>query len=349
MDERNEKLQQLVTPLLAWYGACRRELPWRSDPTPYHVWLSEIMLQQTRVEAATAYYLRFLEALPTLEALARAPEQQLMKLWEGLGYYTRARNLQKAAQLIVRQCGGAFPSDFEAIRALPGVGVYTAGAIASICFEQSTPAVDGNVLRILARITEDPSPIDGKKAKQREAARLKEVYPEKGQRGAFTQALMELGATVCTPQSPRCTVCPAADFCFAAQSGTQSLLPVRTEKKPRRTEDRTVFLLRCGEHLALTRRPDTGLLRGLWQLPDTGGALDAGAALQTAAAWGVQPLCVEALESRRHVFTHIEWNMRGFLVSCGCENDAFIWQTPADIQARYALPTAYRRFLENFV
>ncbi|MEA4912933.1 MAG: A/G-specific adenine glycosylase [Oscillospiraceae bacterium] len=339
--------EKLPGALLPWYGANARALPWRENTEPYRVWLSEIMLQQTRVEAATAYYLRFLAALPTIRALAQAPEQQLLKLWEGLGYYTRARNLQKAARIITEQYGGDFPIGFEDIRALPGVGEYTAGAVASICFEQPTPAVDGNVLRILARITEDTTPVDGDAVKRRAAARLKAVYPERGRRGAFTQALMELGATVCTPQSPRCAVCPAADFCFAAKSGTQTLLPVRPKKKPRRAEDRTVLLLRCGDCLALTRRPDSGLLRGLWQLPDAVGVLDADAALQAAAAWGVRPLSIAALPPRRHLFTHVEWDMRGYLVSCGARDDRFVWETPADIRARYALPTAYRVFLSD--
>ncbi|MEA5051071.1 MAG: A/G-specific adenine glycosylase [Oscillospiraceae bacterium] len=341
-----EQYARLPGALLPWYAANARALPWRENTDPYRVWLSEIMLQQTRVEAATAYYRRFLGALPTVEALAAAPEEQLLKLWEGLGYYTRARNLHRAAKIIADERGGRFPDTFEGIRALPGIGDYTAGAIASISFELAEPAVDGNVLRILARILEDPSPADEKRKK--EAARqLRAVYPPRGRRGAFTQALMELGATVCAPGAPRCGNCPAAPFCFALRGGTQALLPVRAAKKARRVEERTVLLLLCGGRLALTKRPDEGMLRGMWQPPDMPGALDAGAALAAAAGLGAAPLRCEALEPHRHVFTHVEWDMRCYVVECGACAPGFTWETPAAVRAGYALPTAFRVFVDR--
>ena len=248
--EREKQYASLPGALLPWFRENARDLPWRRDREPYHVWLSEIMLQQTRVEAVRGYYLRFLEALPTVAALAETDEGALLKLWEGLGYYSRARNLQKAARVIVSEHGGRFPEDFDAIRALPGVGPYTAGAIASICFEQPRAAVDGNVLRVLSRITECGEPVDLPEVRADFTARLERVYPA-GSCGAFTQSLMELGATVCTPRSPRCESCPCAAFCLARERGTAAALPARLPKKDKRVEERTVFLLRCGDRLGL--------------------------------------------------------------------------------------------------
>lgn len=342
--DREKQYQMLPAALLPWYRANARALPWRRDTEPYHVWLSEIMLQQTRVEAVRAYYLRFLEQLPTIAALAGADEQKLLKLWEGLGYYSRARNLQKAAKVIVEKHGGAFPQHFEEILALPGVGAYTAGALASICFEQPRAAVDGNVLRVISRITEDDTPIDLPQVKQEMAQKLERIYPQ-GNCGTFTQALMELGATVCTPKTPRCDACPCADFCLARQHGTQAQLPVRLPKREKKLENRTVYLFYCGDKLAICRRENSGLLAGLWQLPNEPGELDAAAALKHADDMGVQPieLCREL--RRTHIFTHIRWEMVGYHIQCREENPAFTWASPAELESRYALPTAFRQFL----
>ena len=342
--ERQELYQKLPGALLPWFRENARDLPWRRDREPYHVWLSEIMLQQTRVEAVRAYYLRFLEALPTLESLASADEGVLLKLWEGLGYYSRARNLQKAAREIVSEHGGRFPSDFDAIRALPGVGPYTAGAVASICFEQPRAAVDGNVLRVLSRITADDSPVDLPETRRGMTEGLEAVYPA-GACGAFTQSLMELGATVCTPRGPRCDGCPCADFCLARADGSASRLPVRLPKKEKRAEEKTVFLLRCGDRLAIRRREETGLLAGLWELPNVPGALDAAAALLQAEAMGVKPTGLEREIRRTHVFTHIVWEMTGYLIPCREEAPSFVWADEAALREKYALPTAFRQFL----
>ena len=342
--EREEQYKMLPGALLPWFAANARELPWRRDREPYHVWLSEIMLQQTRVEAVRGYYLRFLEALPTIEALADADEGALLKLWEGLGYYSRARNLQKAAREIVSGCGGRFPDRFEAIRALPGVGPYTAGAIASICFEQPRAAVDGNVLRVLSRLTEDASPVDLPEVKKDFTARLEAVYPA-GRCGAFTQALMELGAVVCTPRSPDCGKCPCAGFCLAREHGTAASLPARLPKRDKREEARTVFLLRCGDRLAIRRRPSRGLLAGLWELPNVPGALDAAAALRHAETLGVSPAELVQELRRTHVFTHIRWEMTGYLILCREEAPDFVWASEDELCETYALPTAFRQFL----
>ena len=234
---------QLPTLLLPWYEANKRDLPWRQDREPYHVWLSEIMLQQTRVEAVRSYYIRFLAALPTVRALAEADPEQLNKLWEGLGYYSRVRNLQKAAKQIMDLHSGIFPSDHEEIRKLAGIGDYTAGAVGSICFGLPTPAVDGNVLRVCSRLTADSSPIDKPQTKKALTASLAEIYPE-GRCGDFTQALMELGATVCVPNgAPKCEACPLSAICLAHRDSLETELPIKTAKKPRRQEQMTVFVL----------------------------------------------------------------------------------------------------------
>lgn len=339
-------LAALPQRLLPWFAEHRRELPWRRDREPYHVWVSEIMLQQTRVETVRGYYERFLTELPTVAALAQAPEERLLKLWEGLGYYSRARNLQKAAREVVERHGGVFPSDYDAIRALPGIGAYTAGAIASICFEQPTPAVDGNVLRVVSRLLAMDAPVTDEKVRRAVTERLAAVYPA-GHCGDFTQSIMELGATVCVPNgAPRCENCPLRDLCRACRAGTQGSYPVKAAKKPRRTEQRTVFILRCGDKTAVTRRPAQGLLAGLWQLPDVSGELTAQEALERAAAWGVRPTEIERVVHRTHIFTHVQWELTGCYLRCG-ETAHFSWFTDAELREQVGLPTAYRQFLEE--
>ena len=245
-----QRLSQTVQPLLDWFQAHARTLPWRADREPYHVWLSEIMLQQTRVEAVRGYYARFLAAAPDVFALAALPEAQLLKLWEGLGYYNRARKAQECSRVIAAR-GGVWPDTVEALRALPGIGPYTAGAIASICFERPAAAVDGNVLRVCARVLDDATPIDNAAHKAALTAALSACYPA-GHCGDFTQALMELGATVCGPnRAPQCADCPIAALCLARAHGTAAALPVKAPKRAKRAEEHTVFCLRCGDRLAV--------------------------------------------------------------------------------------------------
>lgn len=337
-------MQNIVQPLLAWYAQNARDLPWRRDREPYHVWLSEIMLQQTRVEAARGYYLRFIAALPTLEALAACEEERLLKLWEGLGYYRRARNLHAAARVVMREHGGVFPDTYPAIRALPGIGDYTAGAIASICFEAPTPALDGNVLRIMARLHNCAESVDLPPVRKRFRAALAGVYPP-GSCGAFTQALMELGACVCTPRSPACDACPLKALCLANALHTQRTLPVRRAKAPRRQETRTVFRLCCDAGTALQKRSATGLLAGLWELPGVPGALGAGAALEQVRAWGLTPVNIEKTLRHTHVFTHVAWHMTCHVIRCAGPGGGFTWASDAELRERYALPSAFRPFM----
>ena len=258
----NSVIKQLPSVLLPWYREHGRALPWRQSREPYRIWLSEIMLQQTRVEAVKGYYARFLEALPTVEVLAKADDELLHKLWQGLGYYSRARNLKKAAVQIVEQYNGIFPVDYEQVLALPGIGEYTAGAICSIAFDQPKAAVDGNVLRVITRLTEDVTPIDSPTLKRSVREALEEVYPKEA--GAFTQALMELGATLCGPNwKPRCTQCPCRNFCGGYLHGTAEQFPVKKPKAKRREEQYTVFIVSCEGRFALEKRPAEGLLAGL--------------------------------------------------------------------------------------
>ena len=337
--------QALPGRLLPWYRANKRDLPWRRDREPYHVWISEIMLQQTRVEAVIDYYLRFLEALPDVQRLDGADPEQLHKLWEGLGYYSRVRNLQKAARQIVEEYAGAFPNAHAEIRKLAGIGPYTAGAIASICFEAPKAAVDGNVLRILSRMLADERPIDKQSTKDSMAAALEEVYPV-GSCGDFTQALMELGATVCTPKSPKCESCPMQELCRAHGQGREGALPVKSPKKEKKVEQRTVLILDCGGAVALCKRPDSGLLAGLWELPNLPGHLDADGVMAEALRMGVQPDRPEWTVERSHIFTHIRWELRAWRILCGCRAEGLTWASEAELQEKYALPTAFRQFFE---
>lgn len=337
-----EKLPELLLP---WYEKAHRDLPWRVDREPYHVWLSEIMLQQTRVEAVKGYYQRFLETFPTIASLAEGEEGVLLKLWEGLGYYNRARNLQKAAKQIQEQYNGVFPSTHKEILNLPGIGAYTAGAVGSICFELPTPAVDGNVLRVISRLTESFFSVDENKVKQQISDALEIVYP-KQHCGAFTQSLMELGATVCVPNgAPRCEECPLGLICMARQNGTALQLPVKKKKVPRRTEEKTVFVLRCGEELAVEQRLEKGVLHGLWQLPNVSGKLEEGELGEVLKEWGVSVGDLKQVVERRHIFTHITWEMRCYTIQCAEKSPRFTWVTEAQRQSSISLPTAFRMFL----
>lgn len=332
-----EPLEQLPIPLLEWYRDNARRLPWRDDPTPYHVWVSEVMLQQTRVAAVLDYYHRFMAEVPDVAALAALPEERLMKLWQGLGYYSRARNLQAAARQIMEAYNGVFPSDYQSVRALKGVGDYTAGAICSIAFGQPVPAVDGNVLRVVARITGDAGDITTLAMKNKVAAVLSPIIPLDAP-GTFTQAMMELGATVCLPNgAPLCDKCPARDFCVARQEGRTGELPVKAKKKARRVEERTVWLIFREGRVALRRRPARGLLAGLWEYPNEL------AGVNPLEAWGVEPLSDEYGCQAKHIFSHIEWLMTARVVEAatGALPDGWVWADGAQLREVYAVPNAF--------
>lgn len=340
------RLAALPEALLPWYQAHARKLPWRETKEPYLVWISEIMLQQTRVEAVKQYYTRFLETLPTVGSLADADESLLLKLWEGLGYYSRVRNMQKAAKVIMETHGGRFPESYQDILALPGIGAYTAGAIASICFGRPTPAVDGNVLRVLSRLLGIEEPITSAGFKKQANMVLKEIYP-KDAAGDFTQALMELGAMVCLPNgAPQCSSCPASAFCVAKAEERQKELPPKPVKKARRKESLTVFLITCGAYVAVCKRPDKGLLRGMWEFPNTTGKLTKEQATEALSKWGIVPTDIIKSVSRGHIFTHVEWDMTGYHFSSRNMPDTLTWVTKEQLEEDIALPTAFKQFTE---
>ena len=338
-------LARVPEPLLDWYRQNARVLPWRSQPTPYRVWVSEIMLQQTRVEAAKPYFLRFVEALPDARALADCPEEQLMKLWEGLGYYSRARNLQKAALVVAERYGGELPASFEALRELPGIGDYTAGAIASIAFGLPCPAVDGNVLRVLSRVTGSRRDIADPKVKKEMGEAIRAILPPCP--GDFNQALMELGATVCLPNGdPLCGECPLGGFCRARALGIQGELPVKAPKKPRAVQALTVFLLRSpAGKTAIRRRPAGGLLGGMWELPNLPGSLSRDEARDWLERRGAKVLSLEPLPPAKHIFTHVEWRMTVWEARLDREPSpgaGLVWVTREELDHGYALPSAFR-------
>lgn len=335
----------LADRLVPWYESTARSLPWRENVTPYRVWVSEIMLQQTRIEAARGYFVRFMEAFPDLAALAAAPEEAVLKMWEGLGYYSRARNLHKAAKQVMEQDGGELPGDVAALRALPGIGDYTAGAIASIAFGLPEPAVDGNVLRVCARLTACPDSIAEPRVKKSFQKALRAQYPAAGSGcGAFTSALMELGETICVPGAPECDGCPLRDLCRAFKAETPAAYPVMPEKKPRRVENRTVFLLMESGRAALSRRPEKGLLAGLWEFPNVEGVLTKAEALELARTWGCEPVSAEPCGEAVHIFSHLEWHMTGWHISCQASPERFVWADEIARREIYAVPTAFRHY-----
>ena len=331
--------------LIDWCAAARRELPWRLSPTPYHVWVSEIMLQQTRIEAVIPYYARFLEALPDIAALASAEEDRLLKLWEGLGYYSRARNLQKAARLVMERCGGELPREAALLRTLPGIGDYTAGAIASIAYGEPEPAVDGNVLRVMTRVLACADDIARPKTRAAVAGLLRACYPRGERAGLLTEGIMELGETVCLPNAaPRCESCPLRELCRACARGETARYPVKSPPRPRRIEERTVLLLCCGGRFAVRKRADTGLLAGMWEFPSLDGFLDAAQAEAAVRARGGAVLSVARAGAAKHVFTHVEWHMRGYRIELAAELPGLVWRTPAELGADCPIPTALRAF-----
>ncbi len=337
-------LSDLVKPLLDWYGSVKKPLPWRESPTPYHVWISEIMLQQTRIEAVIPYYHRFLAELPTVYDLADVPDDRLMKLWEGLGYYSRARNLKKAANVLVTTYHGELPRTAAELRTIPGIGDYTAGAIASIAFGEPEPAVDGNVLRVFSRVTALADDILLDKTKKAVRETLREVYPTGTDAGQFTQALMELGETVCLPNTePRCADCPIREHCMACQTGTTERYPVKSGKKARRLEDRTVLLICAGERYLLQKRPTGGLLAGMWEFPNVERHLGREEVREFAENLGCTVKDVRPVGKAKHIFSHVEWHMIGYAVDVEHTTDG-TWATAEEIRETYAIPTAFRYF-----
>ena len=350
-----KELRAIKAPLLAWYPGVARDLPWRSCVTPYRVWISEIMLQQTRVVAVIPYFERFMTALPDIAALAAVDDDTLMKLWQGLGYYSRARNLKKAAQKIVESFDGVMPLDFDTLRTLPGIGRYTAGAISSIAGHHAVPAVDGNVLRVVTRLAEYDSDVLKDATKRAVEDALRPLYEESGISATLNQALMELGATVCVPNgAPHCDACPLKNICRAQKHQTIEQFPHKAAKKARRIEQMTVLHIfdPTTKRLALRQRPKKGLLAGLYELPHLPGHATAAAVRRALADAGLPVAHVKKRAPARHIFSHVEWDMTAYDVMLApsgadavCESDAFLWATESELRTTYSIPAAFQYFL----
>lgn len=340
-------LTEINTPLLAWFQANRRILPWREDPQPYKVWVSEIMLQQTRVEAVKPYFERFVTELPTIRDLAECEEERLLKLWEGLGYYNRVRNMQIAARTLMEEYGGELPADYDQLLKLKGIGHYTAGAIASIAYGIPVPAVDGNVLRVITRVTEDHTDIMKQSFKTLMEESLRETMPRDAA-SAFNQALMELGATVCGPNgAPDCECCPLKELCIAGKKGTAMEYPVKSKAKKRRLEDRTVFVIQDGSKVILNKRPKRGLLAGMYEFPNVEGHLSEEEALEYVKNLGLAPVRILRLEEAKHIFSHIEWHMDGYVVKVAQleeDDSGLLFLEAEDCLANYPVPSAFERY-----
>ncbi len=345
----NYDLARLTEPLLTWYASHARALPWREEPTPYRVWVSEVMLQQTRVEAVKPYFTRFMAVLPTVADLAACEEDRLLKLWEGLGYYNRARHMQAAARTVMSEYGGELPADFDALLSLPGIGRYTAGAIASIAFGLPVPAVDGNVLRVLMRVAADDSDITRASVRTEAERRLAEVLPS-GRVSDYNQALMELGALVCVPNGePLCESCPWRSLCKARRQGIFMELPVKKKPRSRRVEERTVLLIRDDDKVVLGKRPEHGLLAGMYEFPNVTGHLTREEVIKEVQRMCLAPLLVTRLPDAKHVFSHVEWNMWGYQIrvdSLAKEEPSLPFVQIPDVRERMAIPAAFSAYME---
>ena len=341
-------LCDIVEPLLKWYKKNKRSLPWRDHVSAYYIWVSEIMLQQTRVEAVKPFYARFLKALPTVQDLAQAEEDKLLKLWEGLGYYNRVRNMQKAAQQVMEEYAGSFPVTYEEILSLKGIGTYTAGAIASIAYNIAKPAVDGNVLRVLSRIQNSRKDIMKASTKREMEEEIEKIIP-KEDAGDFNQSLIELGAMVCVPNAkPKCDECPVQHLCVAYTKNTQMDLPVKAKAKARRIEKRTVLIFRDGETLAIRKRPSKRLLAGLYEYPNVEGHLSMDEVNAYSKSIGLHPIHMKELEKAKHIFSHIEWHMIGYLVRVdelekACK-EKMLFIHPDEIEKVYPIPSAFEAY-----
>ena len=369
--------------LLEWYDSHRRDLPWREDPTPYHVWISEIMLQQTRVETVRGYYTRFLQRFPDVRSLAEAEEDDCLKLWEGLGYYSRARNLKKAAGQIMSLYGGEMPRKASELRKLSGIGPYTSAAIASIAFGEKIPAVDGNLLRIFSRLALYEEQIRTPAAAKAADSFFFGIMPD-DRPGDFNQALMDLGSGVCVPGTGAAcganpAACPLSPFCRAFHEGRAASLPVMPAAKERRVDHRTILLIRDGDRVLLRRRPSRGLLAGLYEFPNEDGWLSDREAVEKVRSFGCEPVRISPLNESRHIFSHREWHMQAYEIWTGSypeqeaagnsshiddsadkeemQDQAFseprrgkpFFVSVSRLQEQYAIPSAYAAYLSRLV
>lgn len=347
-------IEHFSAPLLRWYDANKREMVWRGHLDPYYIWISEIMLQQTRIEAAKDYFVRFTEELPDIESLAAVSEERLMKLWQGLGYYNRARNLKKTAGILVEQYGGKLPADYNELLTLPGIGPYTAGAIASISYGIQVPAVDGNVLRVVMRYLKCGDDIGKIPVRRKVEGMLSEIMPERP--GDFNQAIMELGEVVCIPNgAPLCEKCPLKAGCEARACGCQEEYPKKTEKKPRRIEKRSILIYERAGKIGIVRRPEKGLLAGLYEFPAMDSHLTMKELKERLEMCGIGDAGVSSLGAAKHIFSHVEWHMKGFYIrldsvaSGDILPDDMLFVTRKELENVYTLPVAFHYYLKQIL
>lgn len=346
--QKTDELADIVTPLTDWYRKNKRDLPWRHNPDAYRVWVSEIMLQQTRVEAVKGYYDRFLKELPTVKDLAEAQEDKLLKLWEGLGYYNRVRNMQKAAQQIMIDYNGTFPDTYEEILKLKGIGNYTAGAISAFAYGIPKPAVDGNVLRVISRITGSYEDIMKQSVRKKIETALEAIIPENAA-SDFNQGLIELGAIVCVPNGePKCEECPVKAMCVAHKENLTAEIPVKKKAKARKIEDRTVLIFKDDDKIAIRKRPAKGLLAGLYEFPNLDGQMSMDEVTEYSKTIGLMPVRVQKLPEAKHIFSHIEWHMTGYEVIVDelekTNEKGFLFIHPEQIKKEYSIPSAFEKY-----
>ena len=344
-------LEEIVQPLVKWYRDNKRILPWRDKDNAYYTWVSEIMLQQTRVEAVKPYFQRFITELPDIQSLAECPEEKLLKLWEGLGYYNRVRNMQEAAKTVKDEYNGRLPEDDQALLSLKGIGSYTAGAIASIAYGEKVPAVDGNVLRVISRITESTEDISRQSVRRKIEQQVSQIMPSDCP-GDFNQALMELGAVICVPNGQaKCAECPIAFTCLAHRHDKVDMIPVKAPKKARTQDNRTVFIIQDGECTAIRKRPEKGLLAGLYELPNLEGYLSEEEILSWVEEQDLTPLQIVPLVDAKHIFSHVEWDMKGYLIRVAALEESadpkMIFAEIREVEKEYPIPAAFQAYAEQ--
>lgn len=341
-----ELMKQMREPIIDWYQKNKRELPWRKEKNSYHIWLSEIMLQQTRIEAVKQYYERFLNQIPTIQVLAEVEEEKLLKLWEGLGYYNRARNLKKAAQVIQEKYDGKMPRCYKELVTLPGIGEYTAGAISSIAYDKPVPAVDGNVLRVVSRVVGSKRDVLENKTKKEFTQKLQEIMPK--QAGDFNEGLMELGELICIPNGePLCQKCPLKEICIAKKEDLTDVIPVRNQKIKRKKEQKTVFLLEFEGKIAIRKREKTGLLANMYEFPNIDKKVKENEIEQIIQNWKLRGNQIEEIGTHHHIFSHVEWDMIGYKMQVNSTNTEFIWVRKEEILKKYPIPGAFIPFREK--
>ena len=339
-------LEKIAPPLVKWYQQNKRILPWRKEKNPYKIWISEIMLQQTRIEAVKEYYHRFMQELPTVNDLAGIEEERLLKLWQGLGYYNRARNLKKAAIIINEEYQGEMPSSYAELLKLPGIGEYTAGAIASIAYNEKVTAVDGNVLRVISRIIGSKKNVLEEATKREITTMLENIIPEEA--GDFNEGLMELGETICLPnQQPLCEKCPLKQHCYAYQNNLTLELPIREKEQKKNEEEKTVLIFKTTEgKIAIRKRPDKGLLAGMYEFPNKNKTFTKKEIEKVVGEYQLQANSVKKIGTHKHVFTHKIWKMKAYQVEVQEENKAFVWVTLEQLKQAYPMPTAFQAFVK---